>query len=90
MWPIQIKWIAFFALTLTACEEPSPTPETRGECIASVDPNDSVYACDGEELVWCVCDQYVDNKCPDQKGTWVVQDILCTCEEWLNGDCPIE
>ena len=89
MWSTSVKWLAF-ALILTACEEPEPQPETRGECIANIDPGDSVYECDGEDLLWCVCDNYVDNQCPDQKGTWVVQDIMCTCEEWINSECPVE
>ena len=66
------------------------TTQKRGPCTANVDPNDSVYMCDGDELLWCVCDNYQDNMCPDQQGTWVVQDILCTCPQWEAGDCPIE
>ena len=84
--------MACILLCLVACEkpEPDPDPETRGECVANVDPNDSVFTCDGDELLWCVCDNYVDNECPDQKGQWVVQDIDCTCDEWVAGDCPVE
>jgi hypothetical protein len=79
-------------LWVSGCENPEPAPQPPvGEtCVAEIDPSESVYQCDGEELLWCVCDNYVDNQCPDQAGHWVVQDILCTCEEWLAGDCPVE
>ena len=73
----------------TGGSEPSST-EAGGACTPNVDPNDSVHMCSGDDLLWCVCDNYQDNMCPDQQGTWVVQDILCTCPEWEAGDCPIE
>ena len=70
--------------------EPEPEPDRSRPCMANIDPGEAVYRCEGDELLWCVCDQYVDNQCPDQKGSWVVQDILCTCEEWIAGNCPVE
>ena len=83
--------IVLFLLSLTwaGCET-KPTAVAGDSCTANVDPNDSVHACSGDALLYCVCDNYVDNNCPDQQGTWVVQDILCSCSEWEEGNCPIE
>ena len=96
---MNVHWkpiMASLFLCLFACGKPDTDTdtdtgiETRGECMANVDPNEAVYTCSGEELWWCVCDNYVDNRCPDQAGQWVVQDIDCTCDEWLVGECPVD
>ena len=100
MYVIQYIIFAFYFVTvgLLACD-PKDNTESSGEpsaveegatCIPNVDPNDSVYMCDGDDLLWCVCDNYQDNMCPDQQGHWVVQDILCSCAEWEAGNCPTE
>ena len=90
--PIRLLQCGVFSLLLWGCDEPEhpPEPETRGECTANVDPGDAVWECDGDDLLWCVCDNYVDNEYPDQRGQWVKQDILCTCDEWVAGNCPVE
>lgn len=46
--------------------------------------------CDGDALLYCVCTEWEGDDCPARSGTWVQQDILCTCAEHMAGRCPVE
>ena len=46
--------------------------------------------CAGDDLLFCVCQDFDGSDCPNQLGTWVKQGILCTCEEWFANSCPVE
>ncbi len=45
--------------------------------------------CVGDDLLFCVCNEWSGSDCPTEEGTWTKQDILCTCAEYMAGTCPI-
>ena len=46
--------------------------------------------CEGDDLMFCVCDAWDGSTCPAGFGSWTRQDILCTCAEWMAGSCAVE
>lgn len=76
--------IAALAL-LASCGGPE-----EGESCETEGANDHQPTCDGDDLLFCVCDDYEGSACPSKSGTWVKQGILCTCDEWMDGRCPVE
>ena len=74
----------------TGCEEKQEEVPVEGEsCVANENINEELHACSEDDLLLCICDAFgmPDNSCPEQKGTWVRQNILCTCSEWEEGEC---
>lgn len=80
--------------------EPGEEPADGDPCEVVLDAEGEIellteggnFLCGGDTLLFCRCDNYVDNSCPDQVGTLVAQDLLddCTCAEWFEGSCPVE
>lgn len=77
---------SMFGIIASGC-----APEPGADCIADDSPLFPAE-CNGDDLYFCVCKNWVDNTCPSHEGRWVKQDIGCTCEVWMNDNasCPIE
>lgn len=61
-----------------------------GESCETDGGGDHQPTCDGDDLLFCVCDDYEGSSCPSKQGTWVKQSILCDCDDWMDGRCPME
>ena len=73
------------ALAVSSCDGAE-----EGEPCDTEGADDHQETCDGDDLLYCVCDDYEGNDCPSGQGTWTKQGILCTCDEWMDGKCPVE
>lgn len=67
-------------------------PEPGEDCTTAENATDFVPECNGDDMYYCVCKNWVGNTCPTREGRWVKQDIMCTCDTWINDNasCPIE
>lgn len=84
--------VSFLTLLIAqGCNRPASTPEsTIGTSCITAGAEDWQARCQGDDLLYCVCDDYQGSQCPSGEGHWVQQSILCTCSEWQAGRCPVE
>ncbi len=80
---LALAGLMFAIPTLTGCA-------ADGEACTTTGADNFQDTCAGADLLMCVCDDWEGDDCPAREGTWVKQDILCTCSEWMAGNCAIE
>lgn len=65
---------------------------SEGDPCTTEGASDFQGTCSGDDLLYCVCDEYEGSDCPGGEGTWVRQEIYCSCDTFMNdrSACPIE
>ena len=82
---VSLSCIAVFG----SCGSDREFGPNEGQACLTEGADDFQSKCDGDALLYCVCDDFEGDRCPDGEGTWVRQDIFCTCQEFMAGTCPV-